>query len=91
MGLSPDTRLQRTPAPEDTIRVTSITFILLTILIATGCRNSSPAAGRRTEHERDSILGQTALPGARGVAGALKVSDSARARRATLDSTAAAP
>ena len=40
------------------------------------------------ERERDSVIGQSALPGARGVQRALGASDSARARSAVLDSMA---
>lgn len=39
-----------------------------------------------TQRQRDSIIGQSKLPGARGVKGALDVADKARARQARLDS-----
>ena len=68
-----------------------IAILALTALILASCRGSSPSAGQRTERERDSILGQSTLPGARGVRGALQVSDTAQLRRAALDSAAAAP
>lgn len=48
----------------------------------------APAA---TERQRDSIIGASQLPGARGVGGALRASDSAAARRAREDSTAREP
>lgn len=39
-----------------------------------------------TERQRDSAIGESKLPGAPGVTGALRVSDSAAARRAREDS-----
>ena len=42
----------------------------------------------RTERERDSLIGQSILPGAQGVRGALSAQDSAAARNARLDSIA---
>ena len=45
----------------------------------------------RSERERDSVLGASQLPGARGVRGALGASDSAAARNARLDSVASQP
>jgi len=55
-----------------------------------GCTPKGGAAGKaaRTERERDSILGSSQLPGARGVRGALGASDSADSRNARLDSIA---
>ncbi len=60
--------------------------VLLLLVFAAGCAGRRPAP--RTERERDSIIGQSRLPGAAGVTGALKVSDSAAARKARLDSVA---
>jgi len=45
-----------------------------------------PKAPPPTERQVDSAIGQSRLPGAAGVRGALRVSDSARARNARLDS-----
>jgi hypothetical protein len=45
----------------------------------------------RTQRERDSVIGASKLPGARGVRGALGASDSAAARNARLDSVANKP
>lgn len=42
----------------------------------------------RTQRERDSIIGQSRLPGAGGVRGATAASDSAAARQRRLDSIA---
>lgn len=61
------------------------------VLLATVACGGDAAKADRTERERDSIIGQSALPGAQGVQGALDASDSARARNAMLDSVAAEP
>lgn len=48
----------------------------------------TPANNRDTmsQRQRDSVLGQSQLPGAQGVTRALGAADSARARNAQLDS-----
>jgi hypothetical protein len=59
------------------------------VLLATGlaaCKASSSTSHPATERERDSVIGASQLPGAQGVRGALRVSDSATARRAREDS-----
>ena len=61
------------------------TFTLLTVLTIAGCRSSSTARPS-TERERDSAIGASRLPGAQGVRGALRISDSATARREREDS-----
>jgi hypothetical protein len=60
--------------------------ILVLTTALTACRASTPAGRPITERERDSAIGASALPGAQGVRGALRVSDSADARRAREDS-----
>jgi len=62
---------------------------LIATLALGACQRSGTAGAGRTERERDSVIGQSKLPGARGVQGALGASDSARARNAALDSIAA--
>jgi hypothetical protein len=62
------------------------TFCIVLGLMLVGCAGKKPP--ERTERERDSLIAQSRLPGAAGVKGALKVSDSAAARRARLDSVA---
>jgi hypothetical protein len=44
-----------------------------------------------TQRQRDSLIGTSQLPGAQGVRGALKASDSAAARRAHEDAAAEQP
>lgn len=65
--------------------------LILAVLLVAACASSDKPAAERTERERDSIIGQSALPGASGVEGALGASDSATARNARLDSLAAEP
>ena len=63
---------------------------LFLLVIASSCGPDRADEGRRasTQRERDSVLGASQLPGARGVRGALGASDSAAARNARLDSVA---
>jgi hypothetical protein len=72
------------------MRQTGLAALLLVISFA-GCAPKEDGDGSkhvRSERERDSILGASRIPGARGVRGALGVSDSAAARNARLDSVA---
>jgi hypothetical protein len=46
----------------------------------------SAAADTLTRRQKDSILGASRLPGARGIRGALSAQDSAAARNARVDS-----
>jgi hypothetical protein len=71
-------------------RIASL-VVALAVLLTGACRGGTKADAGRSERERDSVIGQSTLPGARGVQGALNASDSARARGAALDSAAAAP
>lgn len=69
-----------------------VPVIVAVILLAAACgpKKEAPRAPRTPEQQRavDSTIGASALPGARGVQGALRASDSAAARRAQLDSIA---
>ena len=64
---------------------TRTTLVLLALGLG-GCKASSSSARPTTERERDSVIGASQLPGAQGVRGALRVSDSAAIRRAREDS-----
>lgn len=67
---------------------------LLTLAAACGSKPETPNATPRTTAEQrmvDSTIGASALPGARGVRGALAVSDSAAAKRKLEDSIAINP
>ena len=63
--------------------------LMLAALIVTGCSSTDTAANDRdtmTQRQRDSVLAQSAIPGAAGVGKALSAADSIRARNARLDS-----
>ena len=67
---------------------------LAVVLVVALCGCAREHAERRapaSERERDSTIGASGLPGAQGVRGALRVSDSAASRRAREDSIAANP
>ncbi len=56
------------------------------------CAKDEPDARRDlTQHEKDSILGASQIPGARAVKKTLTSADSAAARQARLDSMERAP
>jgi len=66
-----------------------LAFAALIVAGVTACGGEKPqqsAADTLTRREKDSIIGQSGLPGARGVTRALGVSDSANKRNAELDS-----
>ena len=57
------------------------------LLCGVACSNAdTPPAESKTKAQRDSAVAKSGLPGAAGVAGAMSVADSARARQAALDS-----
>jgi hypothetical protein len=62
----------------------------LSLLVLAACSNKpQQAANNRdtmTQRQKDSVLAQSSLPGAKGVGMALKVADSIRAKQAGLDS-----
>jgi hypothetical protein len=66
-------------------------LLLLLALNLVGCKSTATAGTGRTERERDSIIGQSKVPGAGVVQKALDVSDSAQRRGAKLDSAVAQP
>jgi hypothetical protein len=56
-------------------------FVIVGLAIAAmSCRRADPEPPPASERERDSIIGASQLPGAQGVRGALRASDSAQAR-----------
>jgi hypothetical protein len=62
----------------------------LLLLLLGACGGSARQKPLTTQQERalDSTIGQSRLPGAAGVRGALRIADSAAARRNRLDSIA---
>jgi hypothetical protein len=66
-------------------------ILMISLVFAAGCSGESepaaePAADSITQRQRDSIIGESRLPGAQGVRGALEASDAAKSRAATIDS-----
>jgi hypothetical protein len=63
---------------------------MLLCLLVLACAKAAPpkaAAGDTlTRRQKDSVLGASRLPGARGIRGALSAQDSAAARNARVDS-----
>ena len=67
-------------------------LLLLAVLLASGCGNMFSAEETKTahtEHQRDSVLARSALPGSRVVGRALHESDRAGNRAADIDSIVA--
>ncbi len=58
------------------------TLLLVVLLAGCASKPAAPVADSLTRHQKDSIIGQSRLPGAVGVKGALRLEDSAAARRA---------
>jgi uncharacterized lipoprotein YajG len=61
--------------------------LALTILAA--CSGQQTAQNNRdtmTQRQKDSVLGQSGIPGAQGVTKAMRAADSAKARQARADS-----
>jgi hypothetical protein len=63
---------------------------MLLCLLLLACAKAAPsktaATDTLTRRQKDSILGASRLPGARGIRGALSAQDSAAARNARADS-----
>jgi hypothetical protein len=92
-GLARVARLNAPPPRRPTMGRAHLAALLL-FMASGGCTPKQEGeAGKRprSERERDSVLGASQLPGARGVRGALGASDSAAARNARLDSVANQP
>jgi hypothetical protein len=70
-----------------------LSLLWIAVPIAFVACRADPADRRApaTERERDSVIGASRLPGAKGVQGALRASDSADSRRAREDSIAREP
>ena len=61
-------------------------FCLLLLLTITACREQKAASAKPSQAKVDSAIANSKLPGHQGVAGAMRVADSAAARNARLDS-----
>lgn len=64
---------------------------LLSALTLVACSNGTKASTGRTQHESDSVIANSALPGAPVAKKALDLADSSQARRAAQDSAAQSP
>lgn len=64
------------------------TLIVLTLLTLAACSRSTGGNNRdtMTQRQKDSVLGQSGMPGAQGVTRALVASDSVRSHQAQVDS-----
>ncbi|MGH7539094.1 MAG: hypothetical protein ACREMF_10685 [Gemmatimonadales bacterium] len=64
----------------------SVILVALVVLATAACGGSDQGSGQRgsgdslTQRQRDSILSQSSIPGARGVGRAMSAADSASAR-----------
>ena len=70
------------------MRHLALSALLLIGVLSCGSTDSTARRDSLTQRERDSMLGASQLPGAQGVRGALKASDSAAARREREDAAA---
>jgi hypothetical protein len=76
------------------MRFATFATLIGVLVAADACGTQASESARRdalTRRQRDSAIGASALPGARGVQGALAASDTAERRGALLDSIANAP
>jgi hypothetical protein len=65
---------------------------LLVLAALTGCKvDHAERSTPSTQRQRDSAIGASRLPGAHGVAGALKAADSAATRRAQEEAAGREP
>ena len=60
--------------------------MLVASLLSACAKEPKPARREMTQRQRDSAIGESKLPGANGVRGALRAQDSIQARNRRLDS-----
>jgi hypothetical protein len=72
------------------LRGTGFAALVLSIGL-TACSKEPDARRDLTQHEKDSILGASQIPGAKAVKRSLTSADSANARQARLDSAEREP
>jgi hypothetical protein len=65
-----------------------VVMIAAFLVLTSSCEFNSREPAVRSERERDSVLGESKLPGAPGVRRALEATDSAAARNERYDSVA---
>ena len=67
-------------------------MLCLAVVVAAACNRTPPKGNNRdtmTQRQKDSVLGASQLPGARGVTKAQTTADSLKARTARADSIGA--
>lgn len=71
--------------------IVAITAVVLGAACSKKPEEAAPPRSAEEQRRIDSTVGASKLPGARGVQGALRASDSAAARAKTLDSLSRTP
>ncbi|HUL69601.1 MAG TPA: hypothetical protein VLT17_05100 [Gemmatimonadales bacterium] len=70
---------------------TAALLLMLVALTTSACTESRTAGTGRTEREKDSLIGQSKIPGASAVKRAMAASDSAQNRATQEDSASTSP
>jgi len=68
------------------VRYAAVVLCIFMMACAKAAPPRAAAGDTLTRRQKDSILGASRLPGARGIRGALSAQDSAAARNARVDS-----
>ena len=68
------------------MRTGAVRLCILLVACAKAAPPASASGDTLTRRQKDSVLGASRLPGARGIRGALSAQDSAAARNARVDS-----
>jgi hypothetical protein len=76
------------PTPGEMMRSRCCMAAVLCVICLAACAGETGGNRRdtMTQRQRDSVLGQSGIPGAQGVTKALTASDSVKARNAQIDS-----
>ena len=67
-------------------RRVSILLILSTLMVACVAKSEGNNRDTMTQRQKDSVLGQSGIPGAQGVTKAQRAADSIKAQQARIDS-----
>lgn len=76
------------------MRLSIISLVLVTACASGGAKTAADSTGTRdslTRRQKDSVIAQSAIPGASGVGKALSAQDSGASRNRVVDSIATAP
>lgn len=68
------------------MRYAAVVLCIVLMACAKPAPSTNSSADTLTRRQKDSVLGASRLPGARGIRGALSAQDSAAARNARVDS-----